>query len=85
LVEELDHRKVKGGVPPIGATLAEPLFCEQVALELEYDNVKPGVFVTTAVVVAVHPFASVTVQVYVPDARFVAVVPVPPDGLQKYV
>jgi hypothetical protein len=38
-----------------------------------------------AVVVTEHPFASVTVTVYVPFANPEAVVPVPPDGFQLYV
>ena len=41
--------------------------------------------VMVAVAVRVHPFASVTVTVYVPFASPVAVAPVPPDGAQLYV
>ena len=39
----------------------------------------------TAVAVLVHPFASVTVTVYVPAASALAVVPVPPLGAHEYV
>jgi hypothetical protein len=35
--------------------------------------------------VIVQPLASVTVTVYEPEARPVAVEPVPPDGAQEYV
>jgi hypothetical protein len=37
------------------------------------------------VLVAVHPFASVIVQVYVPGASEEAVAAVPPEGVHAYV
>ena len=40
-------------------------------------------FVMVRLVVLEQPLASVIVQVYVPSARPLAVVPVPPDGDQE--
>jgi hypothetical protein len=41
--------------------------------------------VIVVVAVTEHPFASVTVTVYVPAGRPVVVTPVPPEGAQVYV
>jgi hypothetical protein len=77
---------VYGAVPPEGITDAAPvhkplhnmLVCVCVA-------VNAGGCVMEYVRVDVHPLASVTVTVYVPTPRPVAVEPVPPDGAHEYV
>ena len=75
-------------VPPVALTVAAPveppkhatLVCaEAVALKAAagWEMVKLWV--------AVHELASVTVTVYVPAAKLLAVMPVPPEGDQEYV
>jgi hypothetical protein len=52
-------------------------------VEAEIAAVGEPVLVTVAVVVAVHPLASVMVTVYVPESNPVAVDPVPPEGVHE--
>ena len=67
VVFPLLHKYVYGAVPPLATTAAEPvdapLHVTFVPLQLATNNVG---CVTVYEQVAVHPFASVTVAVYVP-------------------
>jgi hypothetical protein len=74
-------------VPPPGVTVAEPLLPpkQETLVVAEIVAVTCVGCVIFAVVVRVHPFASVTVTVYVPLANPDTVAPVPPDGAQVYV
>jgi hypothetical protein len=80
------HEYVYGAVPPEGTTVALPVHaplhktftCDCVA-------VNAGGCVMLNVRVVVHPFASVTVTVYVPIHNAEAVAPVPPEGAHEYV
>lgn len=90
-----DHAYVYGGDPEEAFTVAVPFAPPKHVTSAEDCNVTTGapVFPTTAVVVVVHPFASVTVTLYVPPARPLIVdvdcellqayvyVPVPPAGV----
>ena len=75
------HAYVYGAVPPEAVTEATPVqlplhstfVCDPVV-------VKAGGCVMLKVRVVVHPFASVTVTVYVPAQRPVVDEPVPPEG-----
>lgn len=80
-----DHAYVNGPVPPLMATVAEPLLppkqftlVEEVMLA-----VGPPLLTTVTVRVMVQPFASVMVQVYDPASNPVAVAPVPPEGAHE--
>lgn len=60
-----------GEVPPVAAPIVTlPLLLPQVELAVvEASAVGPGVLVTVAVVLNVHPLASFTITVYVPAAK----------------
>jgi len=73
-------------VPPLAVTTAVP---SQTALQLTLVAVADAVSGKGSVITTdrtmVHPFASVTVHVYVPAQRPAAAAPVPPDGAQAKV
>ena len=73
-------------VPPFAFTFAlpvdAPLHKAGVAVAAAVRRVGSE---TVAVVCIVHPFASVTVTVYVPAERLEAVATVPPEGDHEYV
>jgi hypothetical protein len=75
-------------VPPLPAALAVPVLAPKhktfVCVGTDAVNADAGC-VTVVVAVAVHPFASVTVTVYVLAASPVAVAALPPEGAQLYV
>ena len=76
-----------GDVPPVALTVAVP-FVALLHVKFTCDcneGVTPILAATVTVVVVVHPFASVTVHVYVPAANPVAFAFVPPEGVQLYV
>jgi len=83
-----DQANVYGAVPPVTVFVDVPSQTPlQDALVSEPDNVKPPpvlVIVITAVDV-LHNVASVTVTVYVPGHRPVAVAALPPLGAHEYV
>jgi hypothetical protein len=80
------HMYVYGAVPPVGVIVAVPLFApKQVMFVEEIVAASTAGSVTVKDCVPVQPFASVTVSVYVPAQRPVAVAEVPPDGAQLYV
>lgn len=82
---EGDHAKVNGDVPPEGAAVADPLSAplqDTFVVEL-MEALTPAELFTTAVVVLLHPFASVMVHVYVPAESPVAVAAVPPEGAHE--
>jgi len=78
---------VYAGEPLLGLTVAEPslLPAHKALVSVEPAAARADGCVTDAVAVIVHPFASVTVTVYAPTARLLAVCPVPPLGDQRYV
>jgi hypothetical protein len=79
------HAYVNGDVPPEGAAVADPLSAplqDTFVLEL-IEALTPAELFTTTVVVLLHPFESVTVQVYVPAESPVAAAAVPPDGAHE--
>jgi len=67
-------------VPPDAVALAVPLLLPHAAGVEDVPALSADGSVMLAVLVAVHPFASVIVQVYVPAESPVAVAAVPPDG-----
>ncbi len=73
---------MKGLVPPLTETVAAPLLppLQETGVVLDTDPLSELGWDTVAEAVVVHPFASVTVAVYVPAARPEAVADVPPDG-----
>ncbi|MNT53061.1 hypothetical protein D3C72_1901290 [compost metagenome] len=78
------HEYVYVPVPPVTATVADPvaeplhaIFVCALAVAT-----KAAGSVIVKLWVSVHPFASVTVTVYVPAESPVAVAPVPPLGAQ---
>ena len=78
-----DHKYVYGPVPPDATTVAEPLVEPQVGcVGLIAPETKVGC-VTVAEVVAVQPFASVIVAVYVPAARLAMDADVPTFGVHE--
>jgi hypothetical protein len=79
-----DQRYEYVGVPPEGFTVADPFGFPQVALTNEVVAVIGGGCVIVTTWITVQPFASVTVNVYVPAHNPVAVEPVPPVGDHKY-
>lgn len=72
-------------VPPVTVTVAEPLLPLQVEPVLVTEGASAGGSVMVTVCVCTQLPASVTVQVYVPAVRPVAVAAVPPEGVQLYV
>jgi hypothetical protein len=81
------HAYTNGLLPPVGAAVADPSSAplQETFEEEVMEAVMPPVLFTVVVVVVLHPFASVTVQVYVPASREEAVAVVPPDGAHAYV
>lgn len=81
------HTYVNGPVPPLIATVADPLLPpKQLTLvDAVMLAVGPPLFTTVTVRCNVQPFASVMVQVYDPAINPVAVAPVPPLGAHAYV
>jgi len=79
------HVYRNGLLPPVGAAVADPSSAPlQETFDMDVmEAVIPPVLVTETVVVVLHPFASVTVQVYVPAGSEEAVAPVPPDGAHE--
>ena len=76
-----------GVIPPEALTVALPF---AFPLHLSFDvtlevNVRLPPEVSVADAVPVHPLWSVTVIVYVPPLKPVAVIFVPPDGVHAYV
>ena len=71
-------------VPPEADIVAAPLFPalqETFVCETAFTTIAVGCVIVNDLE-AVQRFASVTVQVYVPAIKPVAVIPVPPDGVQ---
>jgi len=81
------HEYVKLPVPPLAVTVALPsvlVWHKGFVLELILADIAEGA-VNVTLAVTVHPFASVTVTVYVPADKLFAVALVPPEGAHEYV
>jgi hypothetical protein len=76
------HKYVKGAVPPVAETVADPFAwpLQPTLLLDEMDAVGPPTLETAADADEVQPFWSVTVTVYDPANRLLAVAPKPPCG-----
>ena len=79
--------KVYGPAPPEPFTVAEPVFVpKQLTLACDTTIIDgPPEVVIFATAVTVHPFASVTVTVLPPAAKFETPAVVPPLGVHEYV
>ena len=82
-VDELLHTYVYPGVPPVALTEALPSAAPQFSgIEFPVTAIAVGC-VKVTVCVCAHPSLPVTVTVYVPAERPVALAAVPPEGDQE--
>ena len=81
------HEYESGGAPPLTPTTIEPsLVPKHEALVIDMiESLMAAGWVIVTVTVVVHPLLSVTVHVYVPAERPLAVAALPPDGDHEYV
>ena len=74
-----------GAIPPVTVIDPLPLHKLQVEFTAPYDAVRAAGSLTSTIVVAIQPFASVTSTLYEPAVSPLAVEPVLTAGAHKYV